>query len=67
MVILSRKGRQHPRSLDRELYRERNVVERFFARVKQFRRIATRYDKTTVSYGGFFYIAAALMMPAGWT
>ena len=32
---------------NKEIYKERNIVERFFARIKQYRRIATRYDKTS--------------------
>ena len=35
---------------DRELYRERNVVERLIKRLKQFRRIATRYEKLSVNF-----------------
>jgi transposase len=31
--------------IDRDIYRERNLVERFFCKLKHFRRIATRYDK----------------------
>ncbi|ANG63399.1 transposase [Marinobacterium aestuarii] len=44
-VIPSRKNRQHPRPLDRHLYKDRNLVERFFQKLKQFRRIATRYER----------------------
>jgi transposase len=33
------------RSVDRELYRQRNLIERFFCKLKHFRRIATRFDK----------------------
>jgi transposase len=67
VAIASRKGRRRPRWLDRPLYRERNVIERFFGRVKQFRRIATRYDKTTASFESFFFVAAAIMLQTGWT
>lgn len=41
-VIPSRKNRQQPRPLDRHIYKDRNLVERFFPKLKQFRRIATR-------------------------
>ena len=40
------------------LYKERNIVERFFGHLKQFRRVATRYDKHIQNYMGFVYIAA---------
>jgi transposase len=66
-VIPSRKGRKNPRVLDTELYKRRNVVERFFGRVTQYRRIATRYDKTLASFEGFFFAAVVVMMQSGWT
>jgi hypothetical protein len=44
-VIPSRKNRQQPRPLDRHIYKDRNLVERFFQKLKQFRRIATRYER----------------------
>ena len=34
---------------DKDIYQERNLIERFFNKIKRFRRIATRYDKTAVS------------------
>ena len=40
------------------LYRERNRVERFFNKLKQFRRIATRYDKLGASFMAFIQLAA---------
>ena len=44
-VIPPRKNRTQQRSYDHDLYKDRNLVERFFNRLKQFRRIATRYEK----------------------
>lgn len=44
-VILPRRNRTEPRVYDRPLYKDRNLVEHFFNRLKQFRRIATRYEK----------------------
>ena len=66
-VIPSRKGRRFPRPLDCGLYRLRNVIERFFGRLKQFRRIATRYDKTAGSFAGFLFLAVSLMTQGGWS
>ncbi len=43
---------------DRHLDRERNGVERFFGRVKQWRRVATRYDKKAKNFLGFVWLAA---------
>ena len=46
---------------DWRLYRERNGVERLFAKLKQFRRLATRYDKLLSSFRGFILIAAIVL------
>jgi transposase len=40
------------------LYRERNVVERLVGKLKEYRRIATRYDKVAASYLAFVQLAA---------
>uniref|UniRef100_UPI003AA938B7 transposase n=2 Tax=Thalassospira TaxID=168934 RepID=UPI003AA938B7 len=48
------------RPFDRELYKERNMIERFFSKIKNFRRIATRYDKLARNYLGFLNLVAAL-------
>jgi transposase len=50
-----------PRAFDAEKYRDRNVVERCFNKLKQWRGIATRYDKTARSYLGGVTLAAALI------
>ncbi|WP_182356153.1 IS5 family transposase [Komagataeibacter europaeus] len=44
-VIPSRKNRRDPRKISFQFYKNRNIIERFFARLKQFRGMATRYDK----------------------
>jgi transposase len=48
-------------AFDREAYRERNVVERLINRLKQHRRIATRYEKRAVNYHAMLTIAAILI------
>ncbi|RPK43448.1 Transposase DDE domain protein [Streptomyces sp. ADI92-24] len=55
----SRGGR--PPAFDRSVYKQRNVVERCFNRLKQWRGIATRYDKTAESYEAAVTLAALLM------
>ncbi|WP_328490779.1 IS5 family transposase [Streptomyces zaomyceticus] len=55
----SRGGR--PPAFDREIYKHRNVVERCFNRLKQWRGIATRYDKTAESYDAAVTLASLLM------
>ena len=49
-VIPSREWNRNKRDYDKEIYKNRNLVERFFNRMKQFRRFATRYDKTLKSF-----------------
>ena len=49
-VIPTRKDQRRQPSFDREAYRERNKVERLINRLKQFRRIATRYEKRATNY-----------------
>jgi transposase len=58
-VIPPRSMRKTPRDYDKELYKERNKVERMFNKIKHFRRVDTRYDKLAVAYLSFVYIAAA--------
>jgi len=59
-VIPSHPGRLEALPMDQETYRDRNKVERFFGRLKQYRRLATRYEKTIVSFLAFWHIAAAI-------
>ena len=49
-VIPTRKDQRSQPNFDREAYRERNKVERLINRLKQFRRIATRYEKRAANY-----------------
>jgi transposase len=49
-VIPPKTNRIVQRPYDRHLYKDRNLIERFFNRIKQFRRIATRYDKLARNY-----------------
>lgn len=58
-VIPPRANRAQPRTFDRHIYKGRNLVERFFCRIKHFRRVATRYDKLDARYEAFIAIAAA--------
>lgn len=60
-VIPPRASRKEIRGYDRHLYKSRNLIERFFARLKQFRRIATRYDKLDVRFEAFISIVASLI------
>ena len=58
-VIPPRKNRLQPRSYDHDLYKDRNLVERFFSRLKQFRRIATRYEKLARNFCSMLNLVCA--------
>ena len=57
-VIPPTANRRHQRRGSRRLYKGRNVVERFWNRIKQCRRVATRYDKLDTSYMAFVHLAS---------
>ncbi len=57
-VIPMRKSRKKRIGVDRSLYRPRNLVERCFNKLKNARRVATRYDKTAESFLGFIDITS---------
>ena len=61
-VIPPKRHRKAPRAYDRDLYRDRHLIENFFAKLKQFRAIATRYDKTKCSFLGGVYLAASAIL-----
>jgi transposase len=61
VVIPCRKTRKHQRGHDRHLYKARHLIENFFARLKQYRAIATRYDKTARNFLGAIHLAAAVV------
>lgn len=61
-VIPPTAQRKVQREYDKVLYKERNQIERLFNRLKQFRHIATRYDKTARNYLAFVYFAALVSL-----
>lgn len=61
VVIPSRRNRREQRIIDKERYRNRNQVERFFNRIKHCRRVATRYEKTARNYLAMVLLAALIM------
>jgi transposase len=58
-IIPPRSNRKTPAHPDYRRYKDRNRVERMFGKLKQQRRIATRYDKTVLSFESFLNLAAA--------
>ena len=59
-VIPNRKNRKKPYKFDAATYKRRNVVERTFCRLKDFRRVATRFDRLDVTFVATLCIASAL-------
>lgn len=60
-VIPSNPTRKHPHNHDREAYKQRNLIQRMFCRLKDFRRIATRYDKRPDTFLSGVFIVAAIV------
>jgi len=52
-VVPAKRGRRHPATHNAAAYRLQNRIERMFNKLKNWRRVATRYDKTTKSFLGF--------------
>ena len=61
VVIPPKRNRKAPRSYDQHLYKARHLIENFFAKLKQFRAIATRYDKTARNFLAAIHLAAAMV------
>ena len=61
-VIPTQRDRKEQRVIDRHWYRERNVCERFWSRAKQYRRVATRYEKKAANFLAFVKVAAIMIM-----
>jgi transposase len=61
-VIPSKKNRKIPRDYDKHLYKERTKVEWFINLIKQYRRVATRYEKTARNFLGFVHVASVMVL-----
>jgi transposase len=61
-VIPTQKDRKEQRAIGRHLYRERNLAKRFWSKVKQYRRVATRYEKRAANFLAFVKVAALMVM-----
>jgi transposase len=60
-VMPSNRSRSQALRYDEHVYKERNLVERFFNKIKHFRRIATRYDKTALSFASMLSLVGAMI------
>ena len=61
VVIPPKAGRKSPRTYDKHAYKDRHLVENFFAKIKQFRAIATRYDKTARNFLAAVHLVASVV------
>ena len=61
-VIPSKKNRKIPRDYDKHGYKERKKVEWFINLIKQYRRVATRYEKTARNFLGFVHMASIMVL-----
>ena len=60
VVISQHPRRIQPAKIDAEMYKWRHLIENFFCRLKEFKRIAMRCDKTDSSFSAMIYLAAAV-------
>jgi transposase len=60
-VIPSKSNRTVQRQYDKELYKARHLIENFFCKLKQFRAIATRYDKTARNFLAAIHLVASVI------
>jgi transposase len=60
-VIPPKANRRNARLYDRDLYKARHLIENFFAKLKQYRAIATRYDKRATHFLGAVHLAASVI------
>jgi transposase len=61
-VIPTLSTRKEQRQIDKDLYKERNLAERFWRKVKEFRRVATRYEKTARNFLAFVHVASIMVL-----
>lgn len=61
IVIPPKKNRKEMREYDEDMYEWRHLIENFFQKLKQYRAIATRYDKTASAFLGGIYLAASII------
>jgi transposase len=61
-VIPTQKSRKEQRAIDADRYKDRNLMERFWGLAKQFRRVATRYEKTARNYLAFVHLASVMIL-----
>jgi transposase len=61
IVIAQKSGRTAPLAIDQAIYKWRHLIENFFCKLKEFKRIAMRSDKTDTSFSAMIYLSAAII------
>jgi len=61
IVIPSKRNRRHPRNYDAHIYKERHLIECFFGKIKHYRRIFSRFDKTALVFMSFLYFVSTFI------
>jgi len=61
VIIPPKRNRKVQRAYDKDVYKSRHLIENFFCKLKQFRAIATRYDKTARNFLAAIYLASAII------
>ena len=61
LVIPPKSNRKNQRTFDKEIYKARHLIENFYCKLKQYRAIATRYDKTARNFLAAIHLAAAVI------
>ena len=61
-VIPSKKNAISPREIDWDRYKDRNLVERFWSKIKHYRRVATRFEKKAQNFLAFVHIASIMIL-----
>ena len=61
-MVPARSNRTVPREIDAERYKDRNLVERFWAKLKRPRRVATRYEKTARDFLAFVHVVSITVL-----
>lgn len=61
IVIPPKESRKIKRDYNKTLYKQRNVIERFFKKLKHWRRVATRFEKTAINYLSIIFLASTII------
>jgi transposase len=61
IVISQRPQRSNPLQIDKEVYKWRHLIENFFCKLKEFKRIAMRSDKTDTSFAAMIHLCSAVI------